>query len=136
MAKKSKKTKGKKPVPDDGALRLPGPNDPLTTKEQDRLFEILDRTLSKTLLPGELQNVQRMRATLLWYRSILPEEGIDEMLPARVRRNRLGYLHVPACRACGCTDLHACEGGCHWVEQDLCSRCAERDETEPRRETK
>jgi len=28
-----------------------------------------------------------------------------------------------ACRKCGCTDKQACEGGCHWVESDLCSRC-------------
>lgn len=29
------------------------------------------------------------------------------------------------CRVCGCTDDRACEGGCHWVEDDLCSTCAE-----------
>lgn len=28
-----------------------------------------------------------------------------------------------ACRMCGCTQDHACEGGCHWVEWDLCSKC-------------
>lgn len=28
-----------------------------------------------------------------------------------------------ACRMCGCTDTHACEGGCFWVETDLCSAC-------------
>lgn len=27
------------------------------------------------------------------------------------------------CRACGCTDLRACRGGCFWVEDDLCSTC-------------
>jgi hypothetical protein len=27
------------------------------------------------------------------------------------------------CRVCGCDDLHACPGGCHWVEPDLCSNC-------------
>ncbi|SFV08045.1 hypothetical protein SAMN05421543_1418 [Alicyclobacillus macrosporangiidus] len=33
------------------------------------------------------------------------------------------------CRVCGCTESHACEGGCYWVEPDLCNRCAvaERD---------
>ena len=30
------------------------------------------------------------------------------------------------CRVCGCTDDHAYEGGCHWVEKDLCSKCAEK----------
>lgn len=32
----------------------------------------------------------------------------------------LGY----ACRVCSCTDWDACEGGCSWVEKDLCSACA------------
>ncbi|MCL6599810.1 MAG: hypothetical protein K6T81_13905 [Alicyclobacillus macrosporangiidus] len=30
----------------------------------------------------------------------------------------------PKCRVCGCTESRACEGGCYWVEPDLCSRCA------------
>jgi hypothetical protein len=35
------------------------------------------------------------------------------------------------CRVCGCKDNNACEGGCYWVEPDLCSKCAENfcDET-------
>lgn len=28
------------------------------------------------------------------------------------------------CRVCGCTDDNACDGGCYWVEDDLCSECA------------
>lgn len=34
------------------------------------------------------------------------------------------------CRGCGCTDRHACPGGCSWVLLDIgelsgiCSRCA------------
>jgi hypothetical protein len=28
------------------------------------------------------------------------------------------------CRVCGCTWAHACEGGCYWIEDDLCSKCA------------
>ena len=31
---------------------------------------------------------------------------------------------VRKCRVCGCTDDRACEGGCYWVEEDLCSQCA------------
>lgn len=27
------------------------------------------------------------------------------------------------CRVCGCTNKHACKGGCTWIEQDLCSKC-------------
>lgn len=31
------------------------------------------------------------------------------------------------CRVCGCTWDNACEGGCYWVEDDLCSKCAEKE---------
>ena len=34
-------------------------------------------------------------------------------------------IETPHCRVCGCTDMHACEGGCSWVEDDLCSACVE-----------
>ena len=27
------------------------------------------------------------------------------------------------CRACGCSELNACEGGCQWIVDDLCSAC-------------
>lgn len=27
------------------------------------------------------------------------------------------------CKICGCTDNHACKGGCFWVDDDLCSAC-------------
>lgn len=27
------------------------------------------------------------------------------------------------CRVCGCTDEYGCDGGCYWVEPDLCSSC-------------
>lgn len=27
------------------------------------------------------------------------------------------------CRGCGCWEEAACDGGCEWVEPDLCSRC-------------
>ena len=33
-----------------------------------------------------------------------------------------------ACRVCGCTDEHACPGGCCWVLPEICSRCVERAE--------
>lgn len=41
------------------------------------------------------------------------------------------------CRGCGCTDSHACPGGCSWVLLDIemptgiCSRCAEGIRWEP-----
>lgn len=33
---------------------------------------------------------------------------------------------VRSCRVCGCTDDHACESGCYWVEPDLCSACVDK----------
>lgn len=32
--------------------------------------------------------------------------------------------HTGTCRICGCTDDHACPGGCYWVEPNLCSACS------------
>jgi len=29
------------------------------------------------------------------------------------------------CRVCGCTQNNACEGGCAWAEEGLCTACAE-----------
>lgn len=39
-------------------------------------------------------------------------------------RQNTELLSVQRCRVCGCTNDRACEGGCNWVEFDLCSRCA------------
>jgi hypothetical protein len=33
------------------------------------------------------------------------------------------------CRVCGCTDDDPCDEGCEWVEDDLCSACAEKTKT-------
>ena len=30
---------------------------------------------------------------------------------------------VRTCRLCGCTDEYGCDGGCAWVDDDLCSEC-------------
>lgn len=30
------------------------------------------------------------------------------------------------CMFCGCTDDHACPGGCSWIAPNLCSRCKDR----------
>lgn len=42
---------------------------------------------------------------------------------------RLPFDDVVECRSCGCTEQHACEGGCWWVPDsegmgDLCSACS------------
>ena len=30
---------------------------------------------------------------------------------------------TPVCRKCGCRDDLACDAGCFWIEEDLCSSC-------------
>ena len=39
-----------------------------------------------------------------------------------------GESPAPArkCRICGCTDAQACEGGCTWIGDDLCSNCEDK----------
>jgi hypothetical protein len=46
--------------------------------------------------------------------------GDDTTLPPRPDLRPLG---IRQCRVCGCTDDYACDGGCEWVEPDLCSSC-------------
>ncbi len=48
------------------------------------------------------------------------------------RRSRLSLRQwraerdgIRRCRECGCTEVRACQGGCYWVDQDLCSACWE-----------
>lgn len=33
---------------------------------------------------------------------------------------------MSVCKVCGCTDNHACHGGCYWTDNEhtLCSQCA------------
>ena len=38
------------------------------------------------------------------------------------------------CRVCGCDWNHPCEGGCCWVKDDLCSKCAQMADTEADKE--
>lgn len=45
----------------------------------------------------------------------------------RFQADRGEPLMGRVCRVCGCTDDHACPGGCYWVEEDLCSACAAKE---------
>lgn len=44
---------------------------------------------------------------------------------------RQGFFNIitGVCRVCACTDECACEGGCSWVEPDLCSACKQKWKT-------
>lgn len=56
----------------------------------------------------------------LEYARKLVKEGelSDDLLPDWCPRRK--------CRVCGCTWDHGCLEGCYWVEDDLCSKCAEK----------
>jgi hypothetical protein len=54
------------------------------------------------------------------------EHRLDRYLPiaaAFPEGPDLEAVGVRACRVCGCTDRSACEEGCEWVGEDLCSAC-------------
>lgn len=55
----------------------------------------------------------------------------DPMALGVVLPFRAESVEERTCRACGCTAMRACAGGCRWVERDLCSACtAPRDRAE------
>lgn len=35
------------------------------------------------------------------------------------------------CRVCGCSDNWACDGGCWWAGDDLCTSCVDQEEGAP-----
>lgn len=82
-----------------------------------------------------------------WEAGAEPEEIWAVMLhkvvhaPTALHRDASVIGHMPAleraldeqrrCRVCGCTERNACPGGCYWVEWDLCSECAGKEEEPP-----
>lgn len=60
---------------------------------------------------------------ILLDRVSLALRAFDRLPPALPDLNPFG---VAQCRRCGCTERHACPGGCAWATPDLCTRCAAR----------
>lgn len=64
--------------------------------------------------------------------AVLLEEGnpeAEEVMRERALREFQRQLRIIAgeedwCRGCGCSETRACSGGCIWVTENLCSRCA------------
>jgi hypothetical protein len=50
----------------------------------------------------------------------------DETIDKAILQAEISIFDPRECRECGCTDERACPGGCYWVEDDLCSACAEK----------
>lgn len=54
--------------------------------------------------------------------------GVAELAGIRAALEQIGRPpEERVCRICECTDLDPCEGGCCWVEEDLCSQCVGAD---------
>lgn len=70
---------------------------------------IASRTLADSFyLPGQDDDESERIRTTRWYDQLM-EQAASEAV----------------CRVCGCTEGNACGDGCYWVEDDLCSSCAE-----------
>ena len=54
--------------------------------------------------------------------AVLEQAAADR--PTILPGGKFIYTARGTCRVCGCTDEHACPGGCVWAEPNLCSRCA------------
>lgn len=60
---------------------------------------------------------------------------LKDVRPLRVPmpyRGRQGLFNVTGlCRVCGCWQECACDGGCSWIENDLCSKCVNKQPNPP-----
>jgi hypothetical protein len=74
--------------------------------------------------------------SIMKYRAIVELEFEERDLTQRtLKKARLiGVQELSrVCRVCGCTEWAACEGGCSWVEADLCSKCQEKTKRKTKR---
>lgn len=55
--------------------------------------------------------------------SVLLDAGLEVDQVVRVLAPQV--LEIPVCRVCGYTDSHCCGEGLNWVDDSLCSACAE-----------
>lgn len=80
--------------PPKNRLRLPGPYDPLTLREQEALILRLGCLRpGHVLIACEVENIRRMAATLRYYHAWLSSAAAaDAALPKRVRSNGVDYL--------------------------------------------
>lgn len=51
------------------------------------------------------------------------EEEVQGNIEKKIDRLEERIDQEPKCRVCGCTHYRPCDGGCSWVEVDLCSNC-------------
>jgi hypothetical protein len=64
------------------------------------------------------------RGLVWWPGQRLTLEGWRVLLRKVDEQRRLDIENgACVCRICGCTENSACDGGCSWIEDDLCSEC-------------
>jgi hypothetical protein len=70
---------------------------------------------------GDLRALQQKRLALVddWV-TVLVEDGSEDVFITGA------WSETQLCRVCGCSDDLACDEGCEWVEDDLCSACVGR----------
>jgi hypothetical protein len=98
----------------------------LDPEQQQRLGEAA-LLLSAAVL-GQANAVERSQVIERWehaeaeaWQMIAAFDPDLEMFPDGPDLEALG---IRTCRECGCTDANACDEGCSWLEDDLCSACA------------
>lgn len=90
---------------------------------------------------GEFESIEDLNETAINLRGAGEKEeifvlGQENMIFEEVINKfidgKIDYLVKPIevseeqkCKVCGCTQNNACEGGCYWVEDNLCSKCEE-----------
>lgn len=55
-----------------------------------------------------------------------PVERFEQHLKELEEQGPIFDEDTRKCRICGCTQYNACEGGCYWVTDDLCSQCTKK----------
>lgn len=98
----------------------------LTREEMEKLRDMTERSLEgfhnrreKETVPVELYDDLYRKYNLACFQLDEAKGKFYEDLTEEAK-----------CRVCGCTWNNACQGGCYWVEEDLCSACVEKADDE------
>jgi hypothetical protein len=91
---------------------------PRTTLSQT----VLDNAVEALHAEGEVHLAAGLLQLMAARIAGIEPEAVAILIDGMAQLAQLGALDR-ACRVCGCTELFGCEGGCEWVEFDLCSVC-------------
>lgn len=107
----------------------------------------LERSNSMNKVFGEFKSIESLNETainlreageneeifILGQENEIPKDTINKFVNGEIdylTKTEKEMLIERKCRVCGCTEYNACEGGCYWVAEDLCSKCVENSSTE------